>query len=97
MPWFERAVAAKEKGDLFGRVDFESLGVSLHEVGDCYFLQGQFAKALPWFEHAVAAKEKGDLYRRVDSESLAASVAAVASCRTARRDAAGASSLCKDS
>src|SRR5260370_1170539 len=34
-PWFERAVAEAEKGDVHGRVDHESLGTSLHEVGDC--------------------------------------------------------------
>lgn len=32
-PWFERAVAAKEKGDVHGRVDNERLGSSLHQVG----------------------------------------------------------------
>jgi tetratricopeptide (TPR) repeat protein len=70
LPWFERAVAAKEKGDVHGRVDSESLGKSLHLVGDCYASQGELAKALPWFERAVAAKEKGDVHGRVDSESL---------------------------
>ena len=34
-PWFERAVAAKEQGDVHGRVDHESLGGSLHQVGYC--------------------------------------------------------------
>ena len=33
--WFERAVAAKEQGDIHGRVDHASLGRSLHKVGDC--------------------------------------------------------------
>ena len=31
-PWFERAVAEAEKGDVHGRVDHESLGKSLHQV-----------------------------------------------------------------
>jgi hypothetical protein len=38
-----------------GRVDAESLGRSLHLVGDCYSRQGKFTEALPWFERAVAA------------------------------------------
>ena len=36
LPWFERLVAAKEKGDMHGRVDAASFGKSLHLVGDCY-------------------------------------------------------------
>jgi tetratricopeptide (TPR) repeat protein len=52
LPWFERAVAAAEKGDVHGRVDPESLGTSLHQVGYCYARQGQFAEALPWFDRA---------------------------------------------
>jgi hypothetical protein len=66
----ERAVAAKEKGDVHGRVDPASLGKSLHMVGDCYARWGKFAQALPWLERAVAAKEKGDVHGRVDPEGL---------------------------
>jgi tetratricopeptide (TPR) repeat protein len=80
LPWFERAVAAKENGDLHGRVDSESLGRSLHQVGDCYSSQGELAKALPWFERAVAAKENGDVHGRVDSESLGSSLHLVGYC-----------------
>ena len=69
LPWFERAVAAKEKGDVDGRVDAASLGTSMHWVGTCHFNLGDFTEALPWFERAVAAKEKGDVNGRVDSES----------------------------
>jgi hypothetical protein len=36
--WSERAVAEKEKGDLQGRIDHESLGSSLHAVGGGDFL-----------------------------------------------------------
>jgi hypothetical protein len=32
-PWFERAVVAKEKGDVHGRVDGESVGRSLRSLG----------------------------------------------------------------
>jgi len=80
LPWYERAVAVKEKGDLDGRVDSQSLGTSLHQVGSCYSRQGKYAEALPWFERAVAAQEKGDLDGRVDSQSLGASLHQVGSC-----------------
>ena len=59
LPWFERAVAAKEQGDVHGRVDQESLGTSLHYVGYCLSRTGQFEAALPWFERAVAAIRAG--------------------------------------
>ena len=39
-PWYERAVAEKEQGDVHGRVDHASLGSSLHQVGYC--LRGQY-------------------------------------------------------
>jgi hypothetical protein len=51
-PWCERAIKAKEQGDIHGRVDHASLGRSLHLVGDCLSNQGQFAAAQPWFERA---------------------------------------------
>jgi lipopolysaccharide biosynthesis regulator YciM len=57
-----------------GRVDAESLGTSLHQVGDCYSRQGRFAEALPWFERAVAAVEKGDVHERVDVAWLGSSL-----------------------
>src|SRR5205823_2834485 len=50
LPWYERAVAAEEKGDLHGRVDSQNLGMSLHQVGYCYSSQGKYAEALPWYE-----------------------------------------------
>jgi Tfp pilus assembly protein PilF len=63
-PWFERAVAEKEKGDVHGRVNHASLGGSLHEVGYCLSSTGEFAAARPWFKRAVAEKEKGDVHGR---------------------------------
>ena len=80
LPWFERAVAAKEQGDVHGRVDQESLGTSLHYVGYCLSSTGQFEAALPWFERAVAASEHGDVHSRVDQESLSASLHQVGHC-----------------
>jgi tetratricopeptide (TPR) repeat protein len=80
LQWFERAVAAKEKGDIHGRVDNESLGSSLNWVGTCLIEQGEHAAALPWLERAVAASEKGDIHGRVDHEGLSKSLRAGARC-----------------
>ena len=79
-PWFERAVTEAEQGDIDGRVDHESLGTSLHQVGDCYTSIGQFDKARPWFERAVTEAEQGDIDGRVDHESLGRSVNLVGYC-----------------
>jgi len=73
LPWFERAVAARRKGDVHGRVDSAGLGSSLHQIGYCYSSQDKFAEALPWFERAVAAKDKVDEHGRMDSDSLGTS------------------------
>ena len=43
-PWFERAVAEAEQGDVHGRVDHASLGSSLHQVGDCLSSLGRFER-----------------------------------------------------
>jgi tetratricopeptide (TPR) repeat protein len=59
LPWFERAVAAAEKGDVHGRVDAESLGTSLHQVGDCHARLGKPEQAMRWYERASAAQETG--------------------------------------
>ena len=78
--WFERAVAQAEKGDVDGRIDPESLGKSLHEVGYCYASTGKYDEARGWFKRAVAQAEKGDMHGRVDPESLGKSLQAVGSC-----------------
>ena len=80
LPWFERAVAAAEKGDAHGQVDATSLGTSLHQVGYCYSSRNRFAEALPWFKRAVAAAKKGDVHGRVDSASLGRSLHQVGYC-----------------
>jgi tetratricopeptide (TPR) repeat protein/predicted phosphodiesterase len=82
LPWLERAVEAKEKGDVHGRVDHASLGASLHEVGDCHASRGRFDEALPWCERAVAEAEKGDVHGRVDHESLGSSLHLVGYCHS---------------
>jgi len=79
-PWYERAVTAKQKGDVRGRVDHQSLGSSLHQVGYCLSSTGQFADARPWFERAVTATEKGDVHGRVDHQSLGVSLHQVGYC-----------------
>ncbi len=43
--WFERAVTAKEQGDIHGRVDHESLGRSLQRMGGRLLSQRQIAAA----------------------------------------------------
>ena len=69
-----------EKGDVHGRVDHASLGVSLNQVGYCLSSVGGYAAARPWFERAVAEAEKGDVHGRVDHESLGVSLRALAGC-----------------
>lgn len=78
-PWQEsapgrRAVAAAEKGDVHGRVDSDSLGWSLHELGFCSSSLGQLEEARSAYEKAVAAKRKGDVFGRLDRSSLALSL-----------------------
>jgi tetratricopeptide (TPR) repeat protein len=79
-PWYERAVADKEKGDIHGRVNHTSLSASLHQVGYCLSSAGEFAAARSWYERAVAETEKGDIHGRVDHESLGASLHLVGHC-----------------
>ncbi len=79
-PWFERAVAEAEQGDVHGRVDHAGVGSSLHQIGYCLASTGEFAAARPWFERAVAEKQKGDVHGRVDHASLAVSLGSVAHC-----------------
>jgi tetratricopeptide (TPR) repeat protein len=80
-PWYERAVKEKEQGDVHGRVDHESLGSSLHQMGYCLFEVGKYAEAQPWFERAVKEKEQGDvLHGRVDHKSLGISLHQIGNC-----------------
>ena len=72
--WYERAANAKEKGDVQGRINYESLARSLGEVGNCLLRTGRFLEARPWYERAATAHEKGDPYGRYDYESLGSSL-----------------------
>jgi hypothetical protein len=47
-PWFERAVAEAEKGDVHGRVDHESLRLSLHNLANCFQRLGRDEDAKRW-------------------------------------------------
>jgi tetratricopeptide (TPR) repeat protein len=69
-PWYERAAAEAEQGDVDGRVDHKSLGINLHAVGVCLSSLGQFVEARPWIERAIAEAEQGDVHGRVNHEDL---------------------------
>jgi predicted phosphodiesterase len=47
-PWFERAVAANEKGDVHGRIDHDSLGRSLRSGANCLRKLGRDSEANDW-------------------------------------------------
>lgn len=79
-PWFERAVATKEKGDTDGRIDHESLSASFHRVGFCLSETGNHAEALSWYKRAVAESEKGHVNGRVDHDGLGRSLHLVGVC-----------------
>lgn len=52
-PWFERAVEAKQQGDLYGRVDHESLALTLRQGAQCLQHVGQTEQAQAWEEEAA--------------------------------------------
>ena len=52
LPWYERAVAAEEKGDGRGRVDLESLGTSLRAGTLCLRRLGRLEEAEAWERRA---------------------------------------------
>jgi len=79
-PWYERAVTEKEKGDLNGRVDHASWGISLHAVGYCYTSTNRLEEARTWYERAVAEAEKGDADGRVDQETVTVIIQNLANC-----------------
>jgi tetratricopeptide (TPR) repeat protein len=78
--WYERAASEAEKGDVYGRVNSDRLGTSLHQVGYCYSNLVKFEEALRWYERAVAAKERGDVRGCVDAASLGKSLHQVGAC-----------------
>ena len=58
-PWFERAVAEAEKGDVHGRIDHASLSVSVRALATCLRRLGQIEEAKAWDQKAAA----GDAHR----------------------------------
>src|SRR5438034_1297114 len=74
-----RGCGGKER-DGHGRIDHESLGVSLNQEGDCLFSAGEREEDGPWSEREVTGTEKGDVHGRIDHESLSLSLHLVGDC-----------------
>jgi hypothetical protein len=55
LPWFERAVAASEQGDVHGRVDRTSIADSLRTGADCLAQLGRHAEATDWEKRASSS------------------------------------------
>ena len=55
---FERAVAAKEKGDVYGRIDYESISLSLRAGADRFRQLGRLEEAKACEEKAAALEAK---------------------------------------
>jgi tetratricopeptide (TPR) repeat protein/predicted phosphodiesterase len=79
-PWFDRAAELAEIPDSEGRIDHESLGRSLHQIGSCLLQTENYAEAKTLFERALTEKREGDLSGRLDHESLGASLHQVGYC-----------------
>jgi tetratricopeptide (TPR) repeat protein len=78
--WYEHAADEKRQGDLHGRVDHNSLGMTLHQMGHCLSSLGRFAEARGWYERAADEKRQGDLHGRVDHQSLGLTLHQVGHC-----------------
>jgi len=76
----QRAVETKKLGDVHGRVDHTSLGMSLNQVGFCLSSQGKYEEALPWYKRAAEIHQKGDVHSRVDHAVLGRSLHQVGLC-----------------
>jgi hypothetical protein len=50
LPWYERAVSAKEKGDVHGRIDRESLCLSVQSLVECLEKLGRTMEVGQWKE-----------------------------------------------
>ena len=68
------------QGDVHGRVDHESLGRSLHQVGDCLSSQGSSRRRSRGSSAPSRRHEQGDVHGRVDHESLGSSLHQVGYC-----------------
>jgi Tfp pilus assembly protein PilF len=79
--WYDQAVAETRQGDLHGRVNHESLGTSLHQLGHCAYQQGDWQAANVWFEKALEEIRQGDIFGRVDQSRVVYSEIKLAQCR----------------
>jgi len=57
-PWCERATTAKEKGDIHGRVDYDSVAVSAELLASCLSAVGRDDEAQHCRERAAALRER---------------------------------------
>ncbi|WP_437562745.1 tetratricopeptide repeat protein [Sorangium sp. So ce542] len=78
--WFQRAVYAKSKGDAGGRVDYHSLGSSLHELGWCTLETGRYDEARSWFQQALTAKREAAARAGVDHRQLGKTLRGLGEC-----------------
>ena len=56
-PWYERAVEAKQKGDVHGRVNHASLARSLRAGARCLRRLGELAQAEKWEAEALKQEQ----------------------------------------
>jgi len=59
LPWYERAVVEKEKGDEHGRIHPDSLGNSLRAVAECLSSLGRAIEARQWYERSALEEDRG--------------------------------------
>lgn len=71
---YERAVAAKTKGDSAGRVDFRDVSTSLHQLGTTCLERDELERARGYFERAAATAERGDKAGRVHHAAIGISL-----------------------
>jgi uncharacterized protein YidB (DUF937 family) len=57
-PWLERAVAEKEKGDVFGRIDHDSLNMSVQSLAQCLRNLGLDDAARTWEQRYAKAAQQ---------------------------------------
>jgi 3',5'-cyclic AMP phosphodiesterase CpdA len=84
------APAESQRGNVYGRVDHEGVGRSLHRVGVSISSLGDFGAARSWFERAASSKELGNVHGRIDHDSLGRSLHQVAVCLSNLGDLASA-------
>ncbi len=66
----ERAISSANKGDLFGRIDFEQLGRCSHALASSKETRKETTEAIAHYRDAVAYKRKGNVFGHIDHVSL---------------------------